>query len=141
MSAPEVTSKLIAAIESGQYDAIVCNYANCDQVGHSGVFDAAVKAVEAVDGCLGEVLEAIDKAGGEALVTADHGNVEEMFDPASGQVSTQHSTLPVPLVYVGPRSASLSDGGSLADVAPTMLQMLGMEQPVEMTGRGLLNQQ
>jgi len=141
MSAPEVTSKLFAAIESGQYDAIICNYANCDQVGHSGVFDAAVKAVEAVDGCLGEVLEAIEKAGGEALVTADHGNVEEMFDPASGQVSTQHSTLPVPLVYVGPRSASLSDGGSLADVAPTMLQMLGMEQPVEMTGRGLLNQQ
>ncbi len=140
MSAPEVTSKLIAAIESGKYDAIICNYANCDQVGHSGVFDAAVQAVEAVDGCLGEVLEAIEKAGGEALVTADHGNVEEMFDPVSGQASTQHSTLPVPLVYVGPRTDTLSDGGSLADVAPTMLQMLGLEQPAEMTGRGLLQQ-
>ncbi len=138
MNAPEVTSKLIAAIESEQYDTIICNYANCDQVGHSGVFDAAVKAVEAVDECLGQVLEAIAKAGGEALVTADHGNVEEMFDAVSGQISTQHSTLPVPFVYVGPRDLTLLEGGSLADVAPTMLALMDLEQPKEMTGKCLV---
>ncbi len=138
MSAPEVTEKLIGAIESGKFDTIICNYANCDQVGHSGVFDAAIKAVEAVDLALSQVLAAVEAAGGEALVTADHGNVEEMFDPQSGQISTQHSTLPVPLVYVGPRQCQLLDDGSLADVAPTMLAMLGLPQPAEMTGRNLL---
>lgn len=137
MSAPEVTEKLVAAIESGKFDAIICNYANCDQVGHSGVFEAAVQAVEAVDDCLAKVLDAVEKAGGEALITADHGNVEEMFDPVSGQVSTQHSTLPVPFVYVGPRDVKLADGGSLADVAPTMLYLMGIEQPTEMTGHSL----
>jgi len=137
MSAPEVTEKLVAAIESGKFDAIICNYANCDQVGHSGMFDAAVKAVEAVDSCLAQVLAAVEKAGGEALITADHGNVEEMFDPVSGQVSTQHSTLPVPFVYVGTRDVTLADGGSLADVAPTMLYLMGLEQPEEMTGHSL----
>ncbi len=139
MSAPEVTDKLVAAIESGKYDVIICNYANCDQVGHSGVFDAAVVAVEAVDHCLGQVLEAVEHAGGEALITADHGNVEEMFDPVSGQVSTQHSTLPVPFVYVGPRNVRMSDNGSLADVAPTMLALMDLEQPKEMTGNNLLS--
>src|SRR5690606_27983281 len=104
MSAPEVTEKLVAAIESGKYDVIICNYANCDQVGHTGVFDAAVQAVEAVDESLGQVLAALERVGGEALITADHGNVEEMFDDTSGQVMTQHTTLPVPLVYSGPRS-------------------------------------
>jgi len=138
MSAPEVTSKLITAIESGQYDTIICNYANCDQVGHSGVFEAAVEAVEVVDTCLGQVLEAIEKAGGEALVTADHGNVEEMFDPESGQVSTQHSTLPVPFIYVGPADIELENGGSLADVAPSMLHLMDIPQPAEMTGKCLI---
>lgn len=138
MSAPEVTDKLVAAIESGQYDAIICNYANCDQVGHTGDFDAAVKAVEAVDECLQRVFAALQKVGGEALVTADHGNVEQMFDETSGQKQTQHTTLPVPFVYVGNRSLSLKDGGSLADVAPTMLDLLGVAQPAEMTGRSLV---
>ena len=138
MSAPEVTEKLVEAIESGKYDAIICNYANCDQVGHTGDFDASVKAVEAVDGCLGQVFAALEKVGGEALVTADHGNVEEMFDEASGQKHTQHTTLPVPFAYVGGRSLSLKDGGSLADVAPTMLDLLNVEQPGEMTGQSLV---
>jgi 2,3-bisphosphoglycerate-independent phosphoglycerate mutase len=137
MSAPEVTDKLVAAIESRKYDVIICNYANCDQVGHTGMFDAAVKAVEVVDACLGRVLAATAAVGGEALVTADHGNVEEMFDDDSGQAMTQHTVLPVPLVYVGERTLSLAEGGSLADIAPTMLALLGLEQPPEMTGHNL----
>lgn len=137
MSAPEVTEKLVAAIESRKYDVIICNYANCDQVGHTGDFDAAVKAVEAVDECLGQVLAALEKVGGEALITADHGNVEEMFDESSGQVMTQHTTLPVPLVYAGARRLSLDEGGSLADIAPTMLALMDLPQPAEMTGRNL----
>lgn len=137
MSAFEVTDKLVEAIESGKYDAIICNYANCDQVGHTGVYDAAIKAVEAVDACLEKVFAALKKVGGEALVTADHGNVEEMFDEASGQAHTQHTTLPVPLVYVGDKTLHLDEGGSLADIAPTMLDLMGVEQPKEMTGRSL----
>src|SRR5690606_23094011 len=139
MSAPEVTEKLVEAIESGKYDAIICNYANCDMVGHSGLFDAAVKAVEAIDVCLGKVLAAVEKVGGEALITADHGNVEEMFDEETGQPHTQHSTLPVPLIFFSQRQASLTDGGSLADVAPTMLHLMAIPQPKEMTGRNLVN--
>ncbi|WP_086929831.1 2,3-bisphosphoglycerate-independent phosphoglycerate mutase [Agarilytica rhodophyticola] len=138
MSAYEVTDKLVAAIESEKYDAIICNYANCDQVGHTGNYEAAVKAVETVDECLAKVFAALKKVGGEALVTADHGNVEEMFDEASGQVHTQHTTLPVPLAYVGDKNISLSEGGSLADIAPTMLDMMQVEQPADMTGRSLL---
>lgn len=138
MSAPEVTDKLIAAIESQKYDVIICNYANCDQVGHSGVFDAAVKSVEAVDACLGRVISALEGVDGEALITADHGNVEEMFDDSTGQAMTQHTTLPVPLVYVGSRKLSLEEGGSLADIAPTMLALMGIEQPAEMTGHNLI---
>jgi 2,3-bisphosphoglycerate-independent phosphoglycerate mutase len=138
MSAPELTVKLIEAIESGKYDAIICNYANCDQVGHTGDFDASVKAVEAVDACLGEVISSLEKVGGEAFVTADHGNVEQMFDDQSGQKHTQHTILPVPFAYVGQRSLSLKDNGSLADVAPTLLNMLNVKQPVEMTGQSLV---
>lgn len=138
MSAVEVTDKLIEAIESGQYDSIICNYANCDQVGHTGDYDAAIKAVEAVDECLARVFAALKKVGGEALVTADHGNVEEMFDKTSGQKHTQHTTLPVPLVYVGERTLTLESGGSLADVAPTMLKLLDISQPKEMTGHSLV---
>ncbi|TQV65994.1 2,3-bisphosphoglycerate-independent phosphoglycerate mutase [Exilibacterium tricleocarpae] len=138
MSAVEVTDKLVEAIESGTYDAIICNYANCDQVGHTGVFDASVAAVEVVDQCLGRVFAALEKVGGEALVTADHGNVEEMFDAESGQPHTQHTTLPVPFVYVGKRSLSMTDGGSLADVAPTMLALMGLSQPAPMTGTSLV---
>jgi len=138
MSAPEVTEKLVAAIESRRYDTIICNYANCDQVGHTGVFAAAVKAVEAVDDCLGKVLAALEKVGGEALITADHGNVEQMFDDTTGQPHTQHTTLLVPLVYQGPRKCSLHEGGSLADMAPSLLGLLGIPQPAEMTGRNLI---
>ncbi|MGQ9424971.1 2,3-bisphosphoglycerate-independent phosphoglycerate mutase [Gilvimarinus sp. F26214L] len=137
MSAPEVTDKLVAAIESRKYDTIICNYANCDQVGHTGIFEAAVQAVEAVDQSLDRVLTAISAVGGEALITADHGNVEVMFDDASGQAMTQHTTLPVPLVYAGERELSLAEGGSLADIAPTMLALMGLPQPAEMTGRNL----
>jgi 2,3-bisphosphoglycerate-independent phosphoglycerate mutase len=138
MNAPIVTDKLVEAIESGKYDAIICNYANCDMVGHSGIFAAAVKAVEAIDICLGRVLAAVEKVGAEALVTADHGNVEEMFDDESGQVSTQHSTLPVPFVFVSHRAGEIAPGGSLADVAPTMLHLMRVPQPAEMTGRNLI---
>ncbi|QIL90969.1 2,3-bisphosphoglycerate-independent phosphoglycerate mutase [Microbulbifer sp. SH-1] len=138
MSAPEVTDKLVAAIESGKFDAIICNYANGDMVGHTGVFEAAVKAVEALDVCVDRVTKAALAAGGEVLITADHGNVEEMFDAGSGQVSTQHSTLPVPFVYIGERSVTMRDGGSLADVAPTMLALMGLPQPVEMSGEPLV---
>lgn len=139
MSAPEVTAKLVDAIENGGYDAIICNYANCDQVGHTGDFDASVKAVEAVDAALAEVFAALEKVGGEALITADHGNVELMYDDEAQQLHTQHTTLPVPLVYVGTRDISLEAGGSLADIAPTMLALLDVPQPKEMSGRNLVN--
>ncbi len=138
MSAYELTEQLVETIENGEFDAIICNYANCDQVGHSGVYEAAVKAVEVVDECLSKVFAALEKVDGHALVTADHGNVEEMFDEESGQVHTQHTTLPVPFAYVGKESLSLESGGSLADVAPTMLALMGIEQPTEMTGKSLV---
>ncbi len=137
MSAPEVTDKLVAAIESGNYDTIICNYANGDMVGHSGVFSAAVKAAEAIDACLARVEAAVRKVGGQCLITADHGNCEQMHDYESGQCHTQHTTEHVPLVYLGDKSLSLADGGRLADVAPTMLALMGLEQPSEMTGRSL----
>tara|TARA_B110000046_G_scaffold185583_1_gene227870 strand:+ start:7596 stop:9137 length:1542 start_codon:yes stop_codon:yes gene_type:complete len=139
MSAPEVTEKLIEAIGSGKFDSIICNYANCDQVGHTGNFDASIKAVEAVDDSLRQILDALEKAGGEVLITADHGNVEEMFDDANNQPHTQHTTLPVPLVYAGPRQLSFSSNGSLADIAPTMLDLMGLAQPAEMTGQSLIS--
>jgi 2,3-bisphosphoglycerate-independent phosphoglycerate mutase len=138
MSAPEVTQKLIEAICSDKYDAIICNYANCDQVGHTGDYKAAIKAVEAVDACLAEVFSALQQVGGEALVTADHGNVEIMFDEHNQQKHTQHTIIPVPLVYIGERNVRLKNGGSLADIAPTMLGLLGMSQPAEMTGQNLI---
>ncbi len=138
MNAPIVTDKLVEAIESGKYDAIICNYANCDMVGHSGIMEAATKAVEAVDICVGRVLAAVEKVGGEALITADHGNVEEMFDEETGQPHTQHSTLPVPFIFCSPRKGTIAPGGSLADVAPTMLHLMGIPQPAEMTGKNLI---
>lgn len=138
MSAPEVTEQLVAAIKSQRFDAIICNYANCDQVGHTGVYEAAVKAVEAVDACLVKVLAAVKEVNGHTLITADHGNVELMFDETSGQLHTQHTTLPVPLVYVGPGNYQFAEGGSLADIAPTLLGLLGVAKPAEMTGRNLL---
>ena len=138
MSAPQVTEKLVEAIGSCQFDTIICNFANCDQVGHTGDFNASVKAVEAVDGCLSQIVEAITAVDGELLITADHGNVEEMFDESSNQPHTQHTTLPVPLVYSGPRHINLDRDGSLADIAPTMLALMALPQPAEMTGRSLI---
>jgi 2,3-bisphosphoglycerate-independent phosphoglycerate mutase len=138
MSAPELTDQLIAAIRSSKFDLIVCNYANGDMVGHTGNFEAAVKAVEALDGCLGRVEAALLEVDGHALVTADHGNCEQMTDYISGQVHTQHTTELVPLVYIGNQQLQLDPaGGILADIAPTLLALLELPQPTEMTGRNL----
>lgn len=137
MSALEVTDKLVAAIASGKYDAIVCNYANGDMVGHTGKLDAAIRAVETLDACIGRVVAAARQAGGEVLLTADHGNVEKMRDDGTGQPHTAHTLSLVPFVYVG-RPARMVHGGSLQDVAPTLLAMMGLPQPSEMTGRSLI---
>ncbi|MEX5505084.1 2,3-bisphosphoglycerate-independent phosphoglycerate mutase [Pseudomonas putida] len=138
MNAPQVTDRIVEAIEQQRYDVIVVNYANGDMVGHTGVFEAAVKAVEALDTCVGRIVEALEKVDGEALITADHGNVEQMEDECTGQAHTAHTTEPVPFIYVGKRNVKVRDGGVLADVAPTMLKLLGLEKPVEMTGTSIL---
>ena len=137
MSAPEVTDQLVEAIQSRKYDAIICNFANTDMVGHSGILSAAIKAVEAVDACVGRVVEAMVQNGGEVLITADHGNVETMMDYENNQPHTQHTTNLVPLIYVG-RPAKLADTGALCDLAPTLLKMMGLPQPPEMSGRALV---
>ena len=139
MSAPGVTDVLCKAIEQRQHDFILCNYANGDMVGHSGVLRAAVKAVETVDTCLARVLATADKASTTLLVTADHGNCELMIDPATGGPHTAHTTNPVPFVIVGEGAGTkpLRPGGSLRDVGPTILNLLGIEPPPEMTGRDL----
>jgi len=142
MSAPELTDKLVEAITSGKFDLIVCNYANGDMVGHTGVYAAAVKAVEALDECLGRVEKALAQVGGQALITADHGNCEQMLDYESGQQHTQHTTDLVPLVYLGSKRLALQpSGGILADIAPTLLGLMGLPQPAEMTGHNLVTQQ
>ncbi|MFV3307203.1 2,3-bisphosphoglycerate-independent phosphoglycerate mutase [Pseudomonas sp. NY15181] len=138
MSAPEVTDKIVDAIENQRFDVIIVNYANGDMVGHTGVFEAAVKAVECLDTCVGRIVEALDKVGGEALITADHGNVEQMEDAMTGQAHTAHTCEPVPFVYVGKRRLSIREGGVLADVAPTLLTLMGLEQPKEMTGKSIV---
>ena len=137
MSAPELTRRLVSAIHSGDFDVIICNIANPDMVGHTGKLDAAIKAVEAVDVCLSEVTAAIDAVNGEILITADHGNVEQMKDEISGQSHTAHTINLVPLVFCG-RDASIAETGSLQDIAPTMLRLLGLSQPEQMTGTPLL---
>ena len=136
MSAYEVTDKLVETIESGKYDMIILNFANCDMVGHTGVFEAAVKAVEAVDECVGKVTDAIAKMGGVALITADHGNADKMVD-VDGEPFTAHTTNPVPFCVIG-YPCKLRTGGKLADIAPTMLEILGLEQPEEMTGVSII---
>jgi 2,3-bisphosphoglycerate-independent phosphoglycerate mutase len=139
MSAFEVTDRLLEAIGSGRFDAIVLNYANADMVGHSGDLAATIKAVEAVDTCLGRLDEAIERAGGSLLITADHGNAEMMRDPQTGQPHTAHTTNPVPLVLVNPPPGIAGlDDGRLADIAPTLLAVMGLAQPRAMTGRSLL---
>ena len=137
MSAYAVTDEAVRRIENGRYDVIILNYANCDMVGHTGVFEAAVKAVEAVDTCLGRLLAALEKAGGRAFLTADHGNADQMADE-NGAPFTAHTTNPVPFVAIGFGDVTLRSGGRLADIAPTMLQAMGLPQPEEMTGRSLL---
>ena len=137
MSAEKVCDKVVEAMASEQYDLIVCNFANCDMVGHTGVFEAAVKACEAVDDSIGKVIASLKKVGGECLITADHGNCERMKDKTTGQPYTAHTNLPVPLIYFG-RKAKALEGGRLSDLAPTMLSLTGMEIPKEMTGRPLI---
>jgi len=136
MSAYEVTEKCVSAIESGKYDVIILNFANCDMVGHTGIFEAAVKAVEAVDECVGKVTDAIAKMGGVSLITADHGNADKMFEE-DGSPFTAHTTNPVPFCVVG-YPCKLREGGKLADIAPTMLEIMGIEQPKEMDGESII---
>ncbi len=139
MSAYEVAAEAVERIESGKYDVMILNFANPDMVGHTGVMEAAVKAVHAVDECLGRVTDAIFAAGGRALITADHGNCEKMFDD-NGEPFTAHTTNPVPLILADParRDAALRSGGKLSDVAPTLLDLMGIEKPAEMTGATLI---
>ncbi|MCZ6496371.1 MAG: 2,3-bisphosphoglycerate-independent phosphoglycerate mutase [Alphaproteobacteria bacterium] len=139
MSAPEVTDKLVSAIEGGTFDFILVNYANVDMVGHTGNFDATVKAVETVDRCLGRLADAVTAAGGTLLITADHGNAEQMNDAEANQPHTAHTTNPVPLILINPPQwvANVGDG-KLSDLAPTVLALLGIDQPQDMTGRSLL---
>ena len=137
MSAYEVTDKLMEALETNKYDLIILNYANCDMVGHTGVMEAAVKAVEAVDECIGKVADKVVAMGGAILITADHGNAEQMIDPADGSVFTAHSTNVVPLIAAGIGDVKLSDG-RLADLAPTLINIMELEVPSEMTGKNLI---
>ena len=139
MSCPELTGKLVDAIGSGRFDAIICNIANPDMVGHSGDLQAAILAAQAVDIAIGAVDAAVRAAHGALLITADHGNLEMMRDPTTGQPHTAHTVGPVPLVYVGERAATLRGGGALRDVAPTLLDLLGLPQPPEMSGRSLFD--
>ena len=137
MSAYEVADECKARIESGKYDVIILNFANCDMVGHTGVFDAAVKAVEAVDKCVGEVTDAVLNAGGVVFLTADHGNAEKMKNP-DGSPFTAHTTNVVPFAVIGAGEVKLREGGCLADIAPTMLPYIGLPVPAEMTGKSII---
>jgi 2,3-bisphosphoglycerate-independent phosphoglycerate mutase len=137
MSAFEITRRLEEAIASSKYDLIVVNYANADMVGHSGNLPAAEKAVEAIDACLGRLRAAVEKAGGILVVTADHGNAEMMRDPVTGAPHTAHTTFDVPLIVVGANHPLRLESGRLADVAPTLLDLMGIEKPPEMSGHSL----
>ncbi len=137
MNSVMLTDELVAAIESGEHDFIVCNYPNGDMVGHTGQFDAAVKACEAVDLAMSRVVQAVEKVGGECLITADHGNAEQMVDNETGQMHTAHTCEPVPLIYVG-RDAQPAETGTLSDISPTILHLMGLPQPEEMTGSILM---
>ena len=137
MNAPIVTEHMVDAIKGGEYDVIICNYANCDMVGHTGVFEAAIIAVETIDSSLKQIVDALKEVDGQMLITADHGNIEQMVGEGTGQPHTAHTSNLVPLVHVGGTKA-LAEGGCLSDLAPTMLHILGIDQPVEMTGRSLV---
>ena len=139
MSAPAVCDKLCEAIRSQKYDVIIINFANPDMVGHTGVMDAAVKAVEAVDACVGRAVEALLEVNGQMFLCADHGNVEQLTDYETGVPFTAHTTNPVPFILINYDPAyTLKEGGRLADIVPTMIEMMGMEKPAEMTGESLL---
>ncbi len=138
MSCPELTAKLVDAIEQRHFDAIVCNIANPDMVGHSGILQAAILAAQAVDIAIGKITNAVRQVGGALLITADHGNLELMRDQVTGQPHTAHTVGPVPLVYVGERDVHLGAGGALRDIAPTLLDLLGLPQPEQMSGHSLL---
>jgi 2,3-bisphosphoglycerate-independent phosphoglycerate mutase len=147
MSAPELTERLLQAVNAKRYDVIISNFANPDMVGHSGNFAATVKAIEAVDKCLGKIVKAVQDVGGEIIITADHGNAEQMFDPTTNQPHTAHTSDPVPFIYIG-RKASITEkasinnqNGKLSDIAPTMLYLLGLPKPAEMTGETLVTLQ
>jgi 2,3-bisphosphoglycerate-independent phosphoglycerate mutase len=140
MSAPEVTDKVVEAIRSGRFDAIIMNYANADMVGHTGRIDAATKAVETIDACLGRLSEAVEQTGGTLVITADHGNVEMMRDPETGEPHTAHTLNPVPFVVVNPPAVvGQLENGRLSDIAPTLLDILGLTKPAAMTGHSLLS--
>ncbi len=139
MSAPEVCTRLVEAIKSGKYDVIIINFANPDMVGHTGVENAAIKAIETVDDCVGKAVAAIKEVGGVMFICADHGNAEQLVDYATGEPWTAHTTNPVPFILVNADpSYKLREGGCLADIAPTLIELMGMEQPKEMTGKSLL---
>ena len=138
MSAPEVCEKVVDRIKSGKYDAVILNFANCDMVGHTGVFDAAVKAVETVDTCVGKVVEAVKEMGGITVITADHGNADKMINEEDGSPFTAHTTNLVPLCVVGYDCKLKQQGGKLSDIVPTMLEMMNIPQPKEMTGVSLI---
>jgi 2,3-bisphosphoglycerate-independent phosphoglycerate mutase len=140
MSAPELTDELVNAIGGGKYDFIVCNYANGDMVGHTGKYEATVKAVETLDACLKRIEQAILENQGECLITADHGNAEKMRDEQTGQAHTSHTNGPVPLIYIG-KPAKLKDNGALSDIAPTLLHLMNLDIPEEMTGLNLVQHQ
>ncbi|MCL9776386.1 2,3-bisphosphoglycerate-independent phosphoglycerate mutase [Vibrio methylphosphonaticus] len=134
MSSEELTEKMVAAIKSGKYDTIICNYPNADMVGHTGVYEAAEQAIEALDASVAKIVEAIKEVDGQMLITADHGNAEMMVDPVTGGTHTAHTNLPVPLIYIGSKDIEFKEGGKLSDLAPTMLSMTGMNIPAEMSG-------
>lgn len=139
MSAPEVCENLCKSIRSGKYDVIICNFANPDMVGHTGIMEAAIKAIETVDECVGKTVEAIKETGGQMFICADHGNAEQLIDYETGAPFTAHTTNPVPFILVNtPENIGLCEGGYLADIIPTLIAMMGMEQPKEMTGHSLL---
>jgi 2,3-bisphosphoglycerate-independent phosphoglycerate mutase len=137
MSARELTDELVKRIRSKQYSFVLANYANPDMVGHTGILEAAVKAVEVIDECLGRIVKAAQEAGAVVMITADHGNLEAMTDHTTGQPHTAHTTDPVPFILVGDK-AGPRDDGCLADVAPTVLQFMAIQQPPEMTGKSLV---
>ena len=137
MSAPEVCEAVCKAIDEDKYDVIILNYANCDMVGHTGMMDAAIKAVEAVDTCVGKMVDKILEKGGKAIITADHGNADCLVDPETDDMFTAHTTNPVPMIVIGEGDVKVKDG-KLCDLCPTMLDMMGVAKPAEMTGESLI---